>query len=103
MVVFANDDFNEPLDDINPNLMEVDSRIPPSAETHINDSLPMNTVNPAEFSDTSSVISNLKNQSPQEKLDINEMSMPPKMKRKGRPKGAETTVVEIPKKKKTLY
>ena len=108
MVVFANDDFNEPPDDVNPNLMEVDSKIPPSAETQVNDSLPMNIVNSAEFSHTSSVISNLKNQSPEEKLDINEISMPPKMKRKGRPKGAETTVVGIPKKKKlstkpTLY
>ena len=100
VVVFANDDFNEPPDDVNPNLMEVDSRIPPSAETHINDSLPMNIVNLAEFSDTSSVISNLKNQSPEEKLDINEISMPPKMKRKGRPKGEETTIAGIPKKKK---
>ena len=88
VVVFANDDFNEPPDDVNPNLMEVDSRIPPSSETHINDSLPMNIVNRAEFSDTSSVISNLKNQSPEEKLDINGTSMPPKMKRKGRPEGA---------------
>ena len=42
----------------------------------------------------------MKNQSLEEKLDINESSMPPKMKRKGRPKGAETTVVGIPKKKK---
>ena len=53
VVVFVNDDFNKQQDDVNPNLMEVDSRIPPSAETHINDSLPMNIVNPAEFSDTS--------------------------------------------------
>ena len=100
VIVFANDDFNEPQDDVNPNLMEVGSRIRPSAEAHINDSLPMNIVNPAEFIDTSSVISNLKNQSPEEKLDINEISMPTKMKRKGRPKGEETTVVGIPKKKK---
>ena len=100
VVVFATDDFNEPPDDINPNLMEVDSRIPLSAETHINNSFPMSIVNPAEFSDTSSVISNLKNQSPEEKLDINEISMPPKMKRKGRPKGEETTIAGIPKKKK---
>ena len=80
--------------------MEVDSRIPPSAETHINDSLIMNIVNPAELSDTSSVILNLKNQSPAEKLDINEMSMPLKIKRIGKPKGTETTVVGVPKKKK---
>ena len=53
VVVFGKDDFNEPPDDANYNLMEVDSRIPPSAETHINDSLPMNIVHPAEFSDTS--------------------------------------------------
>ena len=97
VVVFVNDDFNEQQDDVNLSLMEVDSRIPPSAETHINDSLPMNIVNLAEFSDTSSVISNLKFD---EKLNINETSMPLKMKRKGRPKGAETTVVGIPKKKK---
>ena len=100
MVVFATDDFNEPPDDINPNLMEVNSRIPLSTETHINDSFPMSIVNPAEFSDTSSVISNLKNQSLEEKLDINEISMLPKMKRKGRPKGEETTIAGIPKKKK---
>ena len=37
---------------------------------------------------------------PEKKLDINEISVPPKMKRKGRPKGTETTVVVIPKKKK---
>ena len=80
--------------------MEVDSRIPASAETYINNSLPMNIVNPAELSDTSSVISNLKNQSPEKKLDTNKILIPPKMKRKGRPKGAETTVVGIPKKKK---
>ena len=42
----------------------------------------------------------MKNQSPEEKLDINEITMPPKMKRKERPKGTETTAVEIPKKKK---
>ena len=98
VVVFANDDFNEPPDDVNPNLMKVDSRIPPSAETHINNSLPMNIVHPAEFSDTSSVILNLKRR--EKKLDINEISVPPKMKRKGKPKGTETTVVVIPKKKK---
>ena len=100
VVVFANDDFNEPPDGVNANLMNVDSRIPPSAEIHINDSLPLNIVNPAEFSDTSSVILNLKNQSLEEKLDINGISVPLKMKRKGRRKGAETTVVGIPKKKK---
>ena len=49
VVVFANDDFNEPQDDVNPNLMEVESRIPPSTETHINDSLPMNIVNSAKL------------------------------------------------------
>ena len=76
--------------------MEVDSRIPPGAETHINDSLIPNIVNPAEFSDTSSVTLNLKNRSPAEKLDINEMSMPLKIKRIGKPKGTETTVVWIP-------
>ena len=100
VVVFANDDFNEPPDGVNANLMNVDSRIPPSAEIHINDSLPLNIVNPAEFSDTSSVILNLKNQSLEEKLDINGISVPLKMKRKGRRKRAETTVVGIPKKKK---
>ena len=47
----------------------------------------MNVVNPAEFSDTSSVISNLKNQSPEKKLDINEISIPPKLKKKGDQRG----------------
>ena len=97
VVVFANDDFNEPPDGVNANLMNVDSRISPSAEIHINDSLPMNIVSPAEFSDTSSVILNLKNQSLEEKLDSNGIFK--NEKKRGR-KGAETTVVGIPKKKK---
>ena len=56
MVFFANGDYSKPPGDVNPNLMQVDSRIPPSAETHINDCLPINIVNPAECSDTSLVI-----------------------------------------------
>ena len=60
----------------------------------------MNIVNLAEFNDTSSIILNLKNQIPEEKLDINEISMTPKLKRKWRPKGAETTVARIREKKK---
>ena len=98
MVVFANDYLKESPGDVNPNLMEVDSRILPSTETCIIDSLPINIVNHAEFSDISTVISNLKNQSPEEKPDLNEISMPPKTKRKGRPKRTETTVVGISKK-----
>ena len=62
----------------------------------------MNIVNLAEFNDTSSIILNLKNQSPEEKLDINEISMTPKLKRKWRPKGAETTVARIREKKNSL-